>query len=157
MDDRKPVALEPAPVLTAEHELLNVFLGRWKVEGQNKAAAPVAPNTPVVGEESYEWLPGRFFIVYYWNRHFGENAHLGIGTIGYDPVKHTYTMQNYDNMGYARTYTGGLNNGIWLFTGDNERVTIAFEGDGTMKAKWDILSDDSDWLPLCELTETKIK
>ena len=64
MADRKPVALEPAPVLTAEHELLNVFLGRWKVEGQNKEAAGVAPNMPVVGEESYEWLPGRFFVVY---------------------------------------------------------------------------------------------
>jgi hypothetical protein len=145
------------PVLTDEHKLLDAFVGKWKVEGQNKEGAPVAPNTKLKGEEVYEKLPGDFFLVSRWEHRFDGGAHIGSSTLGYDPVKHTYTIQNVDNMGYARTYTGGLNNGKWLFTGEFERVTIEFRDGGQSKTEnWDVLSNDSDWLPLCEMRATKI-
>ena len=149
--------LEQQPLLTDEHKLLDAFVGEWKVEGENKEGAPVSPNSKVAGEETYEKLAGGFFLVSHWEHHFDNGAHIGASTLGYDPVKHTYTIHNVDNMGYDRVYTGGLNNGKWLFTGEYERVTIEFLGGGQSKVeKWDVLARNSDWLPLCEMRATKI-
>jgi Protein of unknown function (DUF1579) len=156
MSDQPATLQQQPPVLTDEHKLLDAFVGEWIVEGQNKEGAPVAPNAKVIGEENYEKLSGGFFLISHWAHHFGEASHIGVGTVGYDPVKHTYTIQNVDNLGYARTYTGGLNDGKWLFTGEAERVTIAFSDGGQTKTEyWDVLNDDSNWVPLCEMKATK--
>ena len=147
---------EPAPVITEAHRRLESFIGTWKVAGQEVGAMPNAPNTPVTGEESYTWLPGRFFLLGHWDHRFGSDHHIGLNIIRYDATTERYSSYNVDNLGFARTYRVTQREGVWSFTGDWERATWAFGHDGqTMTIDWEITSDGETWEPLCHLDATK--
>jgi hypothetical protein len=150
---------EQTPELGPEHQRLEVFAGSWKVEGENKSQAPDAPNTHVLGEESYEWLPGGFFLVGRWDRQFGEGGgdHTGIGILGYDAEKRTYFSRSFDNLGFWRDYeVRNERDRTWTFTGERERATFVFNKAGdSFDARWEIRGDNSRWQPLCELHAIK--
>jgi hypothetical protein len=53
----------------AAHRRLDVFIGRWHAEGTSygegqRADAPRASAVPWTSDESYEWLPGGFFVLH---------------------------------------------------------------------------------------------
>lgn len=146
----------PEPV--EELKKLQPFVGKWIVEGQNLSGAPVAPNTEVAGVQTYEWLPGNFFLVEKWDRQFDNSEHIGIGMFGYDLAKHEFYLTNYDNRGFARTYDVDSYRHIWKFSGLKERATIIFSSDDqTFIEDWEILNDNFVWQPLCTLKSTKIR
>jgi hypothetical protein len=147
---------DPTPVITDEHRRLESFVGTWTVAGENKNTAPNAPNTSVTGEESYTWLPGRFFLLGHWDRRFGNDRHVGISIIRYDQTTRQYSSYNVDNFGYARTYRVTERDGVWSFTGDWERATWVLGADGrTMTIDWEATEDGETWVPLCHLEATK--
>ena len=147
---------EPTPVITEAHRRLEVFIGTWKVVGQNAGAAPDAPNTAVTGEENYTWLPGRFFLLGHWDRRFGSDRHVGLSIIRYDSTTEQYSSYNVDNLGFARTYRVTQRDGVWSFIGEWERATWALGHDGqTMRIDWEITRDGETWEPLCHLDATK--
>ena len=64
-----PSTLKPKqPKPTAAHRRLEVFIGDWHAEGTSygdgqDAADPRASSVPWTSDESYEWLPGSFFVL----------------------------------------------------------------------------------------------
>jgi len=147
---------EPTPVITEAHRRLEPFVGMWEVVGYNAGAAPNAPNTPVTGEESYTWLPGRFFLLGHWDHRFGTDRHVGLNIIRYDANTGQYSSYNVDNLGFARTYRVTQRDDVWSFVGDWERATWALGHDGqTMTIDWEITRDGETWEPLCHLDATK--
>ena len=150
------VNTEPTPTITEEHRQLEVFVGKWTVAGENMNATPNEPNTPVSGEESYVWLPGRFFLVGHWEHRFGTDRHIGINILRYDQTTGQYSSYNVDNFGFARTYRVAQRNGVWSFTGEWERATWSLDPDGTtMTIDWEATEDGETWVPLCHLEATK--
>jgi hypothetical protein len=146
----------PEPI--EELKKLQPFVGKWIVEGQNLSGAPVAPNTEVAGVQTYDWLPGNFFLVGKWDRQFDDSEHIGIGMFGYDLTKQEFYLNNYDNLGHAVTYDVDSYRHIWKFAGVKERATVIFSNDGqTFIEDWEILNDNFVWQPLCTLKSTKIK
>lgn len=136
---------------------LQVFIGKWQIEGENLDGAPIEVNSTITGETTYEWLPGKFFVINMWDNEFSESAHKGIGVIGFDPTLKVLTANNYDNMGFARIYEITSEQNIWKFTGDHERGLLEFASDGnSFVENWEILDMDSIWQPLCILKATKI-
>jgi hypothetical protein len=147
---------ESTPVVTDAHQRLESFIGTWAVVGENRGAAPNAPDTPVTGEEHYTWLPGRFFLLGHWDRRFGDDRHIGINIIRYDPTTEQYSSYNVDNLGFARTYRVTQRDGVWSFTGDWERATWRLGADDrTMTIDWETTRDGETWAPLCHLEATK--
>lgn len=154
--DRRPHTqhMEPAKEL----EQLIMFAGSWTVEGENLAGAPIGADTRLIGNVTYEWLPGNYFMVCRWNRHFGDATHIGIGVIGYKPDTNEFSTDNYDNLGDARTYTITAEQRTWKFTGDNERATMKFSEDGkTFSEYWEISKDGIIWHPLCDMKGTRVE
>ena len=150
------VNAEPTPAITEEHRQLEVFIGKWTVAGENVSAEPNEPNTPVSGEESYVWLPGRFFLLGHWDHQFGTDRHIGINIIRYDQTTGQYSSHNVDNFGFARTYRVARRDGVWSFTGEWERATWSLGPDGTtMTIDWEATEDGETWVPLCHLEATK--
>ncbi len=63
---------------------LDVFIGKWHAEGKSYADGqqkdnPYASAVPWISDESYEWLPGNFFILHSWNAKLGESVFTGTG------------------------------------------------------------------------------
>jgi hypothetical protein len=141
------------PARGPEHEQLDRFVGTWSVEGWNRSDAPVAADTKVTGEESYEWLPGQFFLVYRWDRQFGGSEHTGVGVIGRAESGDGYDAHFFDNLGYARTYEVAVRDGVLTLTGQWERATVTVDDGGDrMSIHWERSSDGRRWVPLCDLT-----
>ena len=68
---------------------LQVFIGKWHAEGKSYAGGqdqrnPYASAVPWTSDESYEWLPGNFFVLHKWNAKAGEQVFIGTEIIGYD-------------------------------------------------------------------------
>lgn len=141
----------------AEHRKLDLFVGRWRVEGFNAGQAPDAPDTKVSGEESYEWLPGRFFLLTHFDRGFtGGGRHIGTGLIGVGE-RGTYASDSFDNLGYHRTYKLSVEDRVWTYSGGHERAQLTFAKDGkSFHVKWELSKDGKAWQPLCELDGTKL-
>lgn len=71
---------------------LNVFIGNRHAEGTSYGEGqdinnPEASGVPWVSDESYEWLPGNFFMLHKWNAKTGNNPFIGTEIIGYDETK----------------------------------------------------------------------
>jgi hypothetical protein len=147
--------LEQPPKRGPAHERLDAFIGNWKIDGRNAEGAPRAANTRVAGDESYEWLPGRFFLLHRWDRRFGDTQHTGIAVIGYDASRDAYSAQFFDNLGYARTYDATIRDRVLTLMGARERASISVSG-GLMMTHWERTTDGAHWTPLCDLTGTKV-
>ena len=146
------------PTRSAEHHHLEAFVGRWRLEGRNGEGAPLAAGARVTGEERYDWLPGEFFLVTRWARYMGDADHRGIGVIGRDVTTGEFTVHSFDNLGYSRTYHADVQRGKITFTGKWERATMSVSDDGrTTTAHWEITTDGSTWLPLCDLEGTRLE
>lgn len=146
---------DAAPKRGPAHERLDAFVGNWKIDGRNGEGAPVGADARVTGQESYEWLPGRFFLVHRWDRQFGDTQHTGIAIIGYDEPREAYVAQFFDNAGYARVYDAIVRDRVLTLTGPHERASISVSG-GIMMTHWERTTDRVNWLPLCDLTGTKV-
>lgn len=144
--------LRPCP----EHKLLKIFIGKWNGEGQNEGAAPILPGASITTTDSYEWLPGRFFILHRGIMRYGNHELEAIKIIGYDATHKMYTMDCFDSMGVYRRYLGTAYEGHWKFTGEQGRVRFSInENLSSMNVQWEIKDEDLNWQPLCVYNANK--
>ena len=141
---------------------LDVFVGKWKVEGKSYAEGSSSENLQVSSVEMIfvqtgEWLSGGFFLVNRWDGRVGESEFNGMEVIGYDAKSRTYISRMFDNGGNAPTYQISLHDNVWTYSGELQRATFEFSDDSrTVKTHWDWRKTDSEnWLPLCDLTASK--
>lgn len=85
-------------LLGHEHTLLNPFVGEWNTIGTIRATAN-SPEIKVSGTDTYEWLPGGFFLLHKVEVFVGIEKNETIEIIGFDLSSNCYTMQHYDNKG----------------------------------------------------------
>lgn len=134
------------PHRRSEHELLSACIGTWKVEGT------LADNaTRMRCTETYEWLPGKFFVAYKFERQIGAQQHKGTGIIGFDPKRGGHFAYFVDNMGFARMYDLGIDEKKWTLTGTWERALLTFNAKiNHMSAHWEHSNDGASWRVLCD-------
>lgn len=149
---------------SAETMRLNIFVGKWNVEGKSYAEGSSNANLQAsfVGMkfvQTCEWLSGGFFLVNHWDGHVGESEFNGMEVIGYDFSSQTYSSHFFDNAGNAPTYHVTVRENVWTYSGELQRATFEFSEDGnTMKTHWDWKKiEGENWLPLCDLTASKSK
>lgn len=154
-DDPKEV---PAGVPALKQ--LDVFVGKWQAEGESFGEHTGGSASPEnwVSEESYEWLPGGYFLLHRWDARVGSKEFTGIEIIGYDEATGTYFARMFDNMGNKPEYSIRQEDGAWIFTGTSSRATVRESIDGsTMEWKWEQQKAGGDWQPLCNRTATRLR
>jgi hypothetical protein len=140
-----------------ETQELDMFVGKWNVEGKNLKGVPIGAEALVRGIATYEWLAGKHYLINKWSRKFDGSTHIGIGIIGMDETSATLVANHYDNIGFSRSYQVILKRLTWKFSGKNERASIEFTPDGkTFTEYWEVSADGTIWEPLCKLTGTKV-
>lgn len=71
---------------------LNKFVGVWQTKGIMKM--PDGSSVDINGTDSYEWLPGKFFMIHrVIDVHMGDLVANAIEIIGYDTSKQKYVIQ----------------------------------------------------------------
>jgi hypothetical protein len=144
------------PKRAAPHERLQIFIGRWRAEGTSYAAGqtkqkPRGTTEKWLSDETFEWLPGQFFIMQKWDATTGANAFQGTAIINWDDVKQHYITRSYENHGFVRDYLTRVDGDVWTFTGDTERERVEFADNGnTQNIAWEWRQHGEDWLPLCD-------
>lgn len=135
----------------AGHRKLDVFVGKWNTRGQTKASAD-GEALIITGSDSYEWLPGGFFLVHHWDVRMGSEESKGIEIIGYDERTKAYPTWSFDSQGNTGTYQASTRDGVWAFRARSERATVVVSEDGnTITARWEQLAEGMNWQPWMEV------
>lgn len=137
------------------YEKLNKFVGQWKTTG----LIPASGNTPeikIYGTDTYEWLPGSFFLMHSVDVSVGNDRNETTEIIGFDKQKDLYTMQHYDNKGNSGVMTAVCRDEVWTFLGDNLRFTGGFkEEDQEFSGVWEQSTDGINWKHFMNIKLTK--
>jgi len=151
---------------------LGALAGRWRSEGYLVAD----PAVRIAGTDTYEWLPGGFFLVHHVDVVVGDRPVQALEMIGeYDAATESFTARAYDNEGNVTVMQARVDeSGVWTFTGGADvapaaqpsdagsqggvRSTLTISSDGTgMSAKWERTDDGSRWHPWMEMTFTRVQ
>jgi hypothetical protein len=149
--ERRALSPEAEPTRGLEHDRMSIFAGRWQAEGQSHE-----PEGRMIADETWEWLPGGFFLTCRFFAHIGELEHKGIGYLAWDGARGVHTCRLIDNLGYDRLYDLSANGRVWTFRGERERATYDFAEDGqSIDIRWEVRGEARDWRPLCDLKATR--
>jgi Protein of unknown function (DUF1579) len=144
---------EPGP----EHELLDVFIGKWLTEGYTVASAD-EPTVEIFASDVYEWMPGRFFVLH---TAYGLMGNMGVGgteIIGYDAESKKYRTHFFDSLGNLITEELTVEGDTWTWQGEKTGCTAVFAEDSkTLTAHHVRLDDGGNWVPAMEVTLTKVE
>lgn len=135
---------------------MNVFIGKWNTEGVIKAS-PSGPAVRLKAVDTYEWLPGGYFLIHHVDGLMGEDEVKAIEIIGYDASSHNYSTRSYDNQGIISTYQANLLDRAWTILGKSERFTGMFSEDwNTLTGRWELSGDGKNWEHWMDIRLTKV-
>lgn len=142
---------------------LGVFIGKWHAEGQSYGNGqhndkPYLSAVPWISDESYEWLPGNFFILHSWDAKLGDSVFIGTEIIGYDEKEGGFFTRFFDNSGFHPEYKVTVEGNTWNFTEPSSRAKVTVDNDeNKMTFNWEWRKEDKDWLPLCDRVAIRIQ
>ena len=160
-----------APAPSPQTQRLGALVGRWRSEGHIVGEVSV----PITGTDTYEWLPGGFFLVHHVDVVIGDQQVQAIELIGeYDPTTDAFTARAYDNQGNVTIMQTRVDEqGVWRFTGGGDvaavarpasadasgavRSTLTISPDRSgMTARWERSDDGASWQPWMDMTFTRM-
>ena len=164
-----PMALSAQSTLSApkpgpDHKRLEVFVGKWNVEGQAQAS-PYGPAGKLTSVDTWEWMPGGFFMTHHWDSKQGGVDIKGMEVLGYDGHSKVYTSRFFDNLGNSGPWKATVQGNTWTWTGDTEvggkplkeRCTTVVAGPDAMTSKCEYSPDGAKWSPNFELKYARAK
>jgi hypothetical protein len=132
---------------------LSALVGTWKAHGRTIERAG-HPAVEFVGTDTYEWLPGGFFLNHRTDGYLGNKKIDALEIIGpYDPERGCYRMRSFDQAGDVIDWEARAGkDGVWIFTGPTMRAMLTLDVDGKRgTAFWEAL-EDGQWVPFMDLT-----
>jgi uncharacterized protein YndB with AHSA1/START domain len=142
---------------------LDVFVGKWHAEGKSYGEGqhkddPYASAMPWISDESYEWLPGNYFLLHKWDAKVGDSIFIGTEIIGQDEKEGGFFTRFFDNAGFHPEYKATVDGNTWNFMEASSRAMIIVNDDKSkMTFNWEWRKEGGDWLPLCERIATRIQ
>src|SRR5690606_32631994 len=127
------------------YDPLEKFVGTWATEGTIPASDTTA-EINISGTDTYEWLPGKFFLMHKVDVTMGNDRNETLEIIGFDSKKQVYTMQHYDHKGNSGVMTAYYKDGVWSFLGEHLRFTGGFKNhDNEFSGIWEQKFDGKNW------------
>jgi hypothetical protein len=136
---------------------LDTLVGVWDMRASLAPAPAPAPRA----QTTFEWLPGRRFLVQRWEVEHPA-APDGIAIIGLDPAGESLLQHYFDSRGVARVYEMTFDGRIWTLERRAEapdfsqRFTASVGAGGTTIAgRWERSEDGRSWTPDFELVYSR--
>lgn len=148
----------PASVRGPEHDLLEIWVGKWINEGSTVGDSDT-PAARITTSDVYEWLPGRFFVLH---TAYGKIGDLGVGggaeIIGYDRTAGCYRSHFFDSQGNASIHTLTATGDTWTYQGENTRATVVFSDGGRVQTVRHERTDDGrTYAPSMNVVLTRVE
>jgi hypothetical protein len=151
--EKKMEAPKPAP----EAKRLDYFVGNWHSEGQMKPG-PWGPGGKMSGEDKCSWMEEGFFVVCHSEGSGPMGTMHGIGVMGYDAAKKTYTWNGFNSMGENEHASGTVDGKTWTYTNDSTmggkpmkgRYTIVEQSPKSYDFRFESSEDGKTWATLME-------
>jgi Protein of unknown function (DUF1579) len=144
-----------------DHQRLAVFLGRWHTTGE-VAPDGSTPAAKVDAIDTYEWYPGKFFLVHHADARVGNDSLRSIEIIGYDPQRQRYSASFFDSTGGSGIEEIRADGNTWTWRGSNvmgvkeHRCIAVVSGDGkTVRARHEKSDDGKNWALWMDVTLRK--
>jgi hypothetical protein len=140
-----------------EHRRLQSFVGTWATEGTVKTS-PSGSGVRFQGVDTYEWIPGGFFLLHRWDTHMPDGRTQGVEIIGYDSASGTYTVHSYDSSGNTDVMHARVANDTWTFEGKSLRFTGGFrDGGDTLAGIWEQRpGEGAPWVHWLDVTLSRV-
>jgi Protein of unknown function (DUF1579) len=134
---------------------LRKFVGRWNTSGVIRSSGNT-PGEVVTGIDTYEWLPGEYFLLHKADVSIGIDKSETFEIIGFDSKIGKFTMQYYDNKGGTGLMLAECQDDNWEFVGDDLRFSGGFKNEGTeFSGIWEQRTEESKWTPFMEIALIK--
>jgi hypothetical protein len=136
---------------------LSPFVGVWKTDGELDGGASGQSRT-LRATDSYEWLPGGYFLLHRFDADMPDGKVQGIEVIGYSRDSDSYPMHSFDSTGTATVMQARVDEEDWTFVGESLRFTGRFrDGGGVFAGSWEVRSGvNGSWQPLMHVTLRKV-
>jgi hypothetical protein len=153
-----------APKPGPELRKFDLFSGKWNIEEQAQASV-FGPGGALTSVETYEWMPGGFFMVHHWDAKQGSAEYKGMEVLGYDIRNKVYTSKLFDNTGNAGVWKATVQGNTWTWTGEtdaagktvHERCTLTTTPPNAYAQKCEVSTDGVKWLPNFDQKATRAK
>ncbi|KQS28025.1 DUF1579 family protein [Dyadobacter sp. Leaf189] len=120
---------------TPELHLLNRLAGKWKTTGK---LGKEATTNNIEGTDTYEWIPGGFFLLHTVDVIMDGERKQSIEVIGYDLLSGTYPMHFYDDIGESGGMSGSFDGDKWTISSPEMRFHGAFtQNDQVLSGTWE--------------------
>ena len=137
------------------HKYLEILIGTWNTTGEIKATE-IAPPMTLLATDTYEWLPGGFFVLHRVDARMGEVPSRNIEIIGYDAESGDYVTRSYDDHGGSDEFKASLKKRRWSIDGEAARFRGSFNATGSaLMGKWERRNERGAWVPWMKIKLTK--
>jgi|SRR5690349_4531539 len=153
----------PPPQPAPELKQLDYLVGTWKLSGMTEEG-PMGPPAQMTGTETFEWLPGGFFLVHHWEGSIDMGARGTMPDVGYeffdyDPETSKFRSHYFSSFGPYNEeqshYVGDFDDDKLVLVGP-ARYVRSLQEDGTIKYDCDFPLPDGNWVPFMHATLTKV-
>jgi hypothetical protein len=139
-----------------EHDQLSKFVGQWRTEGKIPSNGST-PEVKISGTDTYEWLPGNFFLLHKADVLIGDERNQTTEIIGFDQLYHGLIMKYFDSKGNSGLMIASCANEVWTFLGENLRFTGGFKkGNKEFSGIWEQSSDKKNWVHFMDIKLTRV-
>jgi len=129
---------------------LDPLVGEWETEGSHPQI-----KEPIRGHASFEWLPGRRFLIWRTTQ-MPQTVPPAIAIIGGGDTPGTWPMHYFDSRGVFRVYYVRVDGGVFRMWRDHpgfsQRATGTFTDGGRIFELRTELNEDGTWKPDLEMT-----
>jgi hypothetical protein len=155
-----PVWLSAQP---AAPRRLDAFVGSWTTVGTAQAS-PLGPAGRLSTIETFEWLPGGFFLVHRWEGQQGNTDVNGLEVLGFDARNKVFTSRFFDHAGLTGTLRAHPQGNAWTWAGDadiggklvKQRCTTILVNPDTFTTRCEYSADGFKWLAWLESRSTRV-
>jgi hypothetical protein len=150
--------------ISSPDERLAAVAGRWRTSGHVIGQ----PNVPVAGTDTYEVLPGGYFLLHRVDVAVGDQQVQAVEVIGEPDGHGGYLARSFDNQGSIEVMGLTIDDeGVFHFTGGADiagaaqphdapaarvRSTLAIASDrASMTAQWERSEDGTTWQPWMDI------
>jgi len=128
----------------------DALVGQWETEGSHPFV-----KEPIRGQASFEWLPGRRFLIWR-SEQTPTTVPTAIAVIGGGDTPGTWPLHYFDSRGVFRVYTTNMAGGVWKFWRDEpgflQRATGRFRDGGRVLEIRTELNEYGTWKADLEMT-----